>query len=350
MSDTIFNDAKVIDAVQALEASDKKTIVILDQENRICGTITDGDIRRCLLAGGSLSSDISLAWNETPLIANDAASAGELMRVVRNARVRCLPVVDADGRFVKLIDSYEIFSDISEGAIGEVFDFAVIMAGGEGVRLRPYTEHLPKPMVPIGGMPIIERQINRLKAANIKRVYLSVNYLSGVIEDYFRDGSDFGVEISYLHETEKLGTGGSLSLLPDVSNKPILVMNGDVLSNIDYHAIGQFHHRHQPKISVAAVNHEITIPFGVIEADGPFVTGFAEKPVKLYFCNAGIYVLSPELLGESLPEAPFNMTDIVEKYLRSPKQVAVFPIHEYWSDIGTPDDLERARALFETKD
>lgn len=350
MSDTLFDNAKVIDAVQALEASAKKTIVILNNENRICGTVTDGDIRRCLLAGGSLSSNIGLALNETPLVANEGMSIGELMRVVRNARVRCLPVVDSDGRFVKLVDSQEMFSGSPDAAIGAEFDFAVIMAGGEGQRLRPYTEHLPKPMVPIGGTPIIERQISRLRAANIKKIYLSVNYLSDIIEDYFRDGADFGVQISYLHETEKLGTGGSLSLLPDVAEKPILVMNGDVLSNIDYHAMGQFHQRHQAKVSVAAVNHEITIPFGVIEADGPYISGFIEKPVKRFFCNAGIYVLSPELLGASLPDAPFNMTDIVEKYINVPNQVAVFPIHEYWSDIGTPDDLKRARALYQTKD
>ena len=226
------------------------------------------------------------------------------------------------------------------------FAFAVIMAGGEGMRLRPITDTIPKPMVDIGGVPLLERQIQRLDKVGVRKVYLSVNYLSHVIEDHFGDGRDFGIEIRYLREQEKLGTAGALSLLPEKPTAPIIVMNGDILTTSDFGSLYAFHQAHDAQITVAAVDYRVNIPYGVINAEGASVKGLAEKPSQRFLCNAGIYAVSPEAL-ELLQDTRYcNMTDIVESCLNKELPVAVFPVHEYWSDIGTPDDLEKARIVF----
>lgn len=171
------------------------------------------------------------------------------------------------------------------------------MAGGEGMRLRPLTETIPKPMVDIGGVPLIERQIQRLVRAGIRRAYISVNYLSHIIEKHFGDGVDFGLEICYLREQEKLGTAGALSLLPERPVAPIIVMNGDILTTSDFGSLYAFHNNYSAQVTVAAVDYRVNIPYGVIRAEGPYVTELAEKPSQRFLCNAGIYAVSPLALG-----------------------------------------------------
>ena len=226
------------------------------------------------------------------------------------------------------------------------FSFAVIMAGGAGTRLRPLTDTIPKPMVKIGGVPLLERQIRRLVKVGVHRVYISVNYLGHIIEEYFDDGSEFGIEICYLREQERLGTAGALTLLPECPNGPIIVMNGDILTTSDFDSFYSFHVAHDAKITVAAVDHRVHIPYGVIRSEGPFITELVEKPSERFLCNAGIYALSPEVLSLLPRNILSNMTDLVDICLANQLPVAVFPVHEYWNDIGTPDDLERARIHF----
>ena len=222
----------------------------------------------------------------------------------------------------------------------------VILAGGLGTRFSEETVLKPKPMVDICGVPLLERQIQRLAKAGLKRVYISVNYLSHVIEDHFGDGASFGLEIRYLRELQKLGTGGALSLLPERPDAPIVVMNGDILTTSDFGSLNAFHCNHAAEITVAAVDYRINIPFGVIQNEGSYVTGLTEKPSQRFLCNAGIYVLAPAAL-DLLPNGkPFNMTDLIDACLAMGRPVAIFPVHEYWSDIGTPADLDKARSLF----
>lgn len=337
--------APLVEAVRAIEVSRRRIAVVVSNDCRLMGTLTDGDVRRCLLAGGSLATPVSEAMNRNPLSAPSGSSESYLLDIMRRGNILAVPLVDASGRFDMLVH----LTDLSpaEDARGVTnFASAVIMAGGEGMRLRPVTENIPKSMVDIGGVPLLERQIQRLAKAGLKRVYLSVNYLSHIIEDYFGDGSRFGLEILYLREKEKLGTGGALSLLPARPDSPILVMNGDILTTSDFGSLYAFHRTHMAEVTVAAVDYRIQIPFGVINNEGPYVTGLVEKPSQRFLCNAGIYVVSPPALDLVPHGKPFNMTDLIDACLAASRQVAIFPVHEYWSDIGTPADLDKARSLF----
>jgi dTDP-glucose pyrophosphorylase len=337
--------APLVAAVRAIEVSRRRIAVVVSNDRRLMGTLTDGDVRRCLLAGGSLATPVSEAMNRNPLSAPSGSSESYLLDIMRRGNILAVPLVDASGRFDKLVH----LTDLSpaEDARGvTIFASAVIMAGGEGMRLRPVTEKIPKSMVDIGGVPLLERQIQRLAKAGFKRVYLSVNYLSHIIEDYFGDGSSFGLEILYLREKEKLGTGGALSLLPARPDSPILVMNGDILTTSDFGSLYAFHHAHMAEVTVAAVDYRIQIPFGVIHNKGPYVTGLVEKPSQRFLCNAGIYVVSPPALDLVPHGKPFNMTDLIDACLAASRPVSIFPVHEYWSDIGTPADLDKARSLF----
>ena len=339
-------EAPLIDAVRAIEVSRRRMAVVVAGDGRLMGTLTDGDIRRHLLAGGGLDAPVSMAMNSSPLTVEIGGADGYMRDLMRAGNVLALPLVDQNGKFSRLIHLMDLEQVDSQdgGKLG--FSFAVIMAGGEGTRLRPLTEAIPKPMVRIGGVPLLERQIQRLAKVGINRAYIAVNYLSHIIEDYFKDGQDFGLEIFYLREQEKLGTAGALSLLPEPPDGPIIVMNGDILTTSDFDSLYAFHINQGAKITVAAIDHRVSIPYGVIRADGPFVTGLVEKPSERFLCNAGIYVIAPDVLS-LLPKGKWsNMTDLIDECLSNKLPVAVFPVHEYWNDIGTPDDLERARAYF----
>lgn len=340
-------EASLMDAVRAIEASRRRMAIVVAGDGALLGTITDGDIRRHLLAGGSLDALVSKAMNPSPLSAEVGSSEGYMKDMMRRGNVIALPLVSQDGKFLRLIHLMDLEMEDAQASNGlPGFSFAVIMAGGEGTRLRPLTEDIPKPMIEISGVPLLERQIQRLANAGIKRAYISVNYLSHIIEDYFGDGHNFGIEIRYLREKEKLGTAGALSLLPEHPEGPIMVMNGDILTTSNFDSLHSFHMIHGAKITVAAVDHRVDIPYGVIRADGPFVTGLVEKPSERFLCNAGIYAVSPEVLDLLRKGERSNMTDLIDACLARKLPVAVFPVHEYWNDIGTPADLEKARTHF----
>jgi dTDP-glucose pyrophosphorylase len=341
----LLSQDPLVEAIRAIEASHKRIAVVVSETGKLIGTLTDGDIRRCLLVGGSLQTTVAEAMNANPITAIYGASHRYLLDIMRHGNIRAVPLVDDVGRFIKLVhstdlDPKEMVSDKSP------FEFAVIMAGGEGRRLGSITEKIPKPMVDIGGAPLLERQVKRLAVVGLKRIYISVNYLHNVIEDHFGDGSCFGVEIRYLRENKKMGTGGALALLPERPTEPIVVMNGDIITTSDFSSLGAFHLRHGAVITLAAVEYCVKIPLGVIEHSGSDVLGLVEKPSQRFLCNAGIYALDPSALDDLQALESFNMTDMVHRLLSAGRKVAVFPVHEYWSDIGTPADLDRARSLF----
>lgn len=346
MSDTKLNsDAPLMEAVRAIEASQRRMAVVLSKDGSLLGTLTDGDVRRCLLAGGNLETPVSKAMNPNPLVAEQGSSNRYLLDMMQHGNVMVIPLIDSNRCFVRLVHLMDLAPDEQFGDVSG-YSFAVIMAGGEGTRLRPLTEIIPKPMVDIGGVPLLERQIHRLVKAGLQRAYISVNYLSHIIEDHFGNGDSFGIEINYLREQEKLGTAGALSLLPEQPDKPVLVMNGDILTNSDFGSLLSYHEDHNAEITVAAVAYKVSIPFGVINANGPMITSVNEKPSQHFLCNAGIYAVSPESLTLVPNSVHFNMTDLVDACLAASHNVAVFPVHEFWSDIGTHADLEKARELF----
>ena len=337
------SSSSLMEAVKSIELSRRRTAVVVDSGNKLLGTLTDGDVRRCLLSGGSLDTTVNEAMNKNPVFVDDGSPSVYILDLMRKHNILAVPVVDKSKGFLRLVHISELDFSANNSDNLSKFEFAVIMAGGEGMRLRPITSTIPKPMVDIAGAPLLERQVESLAKAGLKRIYLSVNYLSHVIEDYFEDGHRFGIEIRYLRENEKLGTAGSLSLLPEVPKKPIIVMNGDILTTTDFASFYTFHCSHEAAVTIAAVDYRVSIPYGVINVEGAYATKIVEKPSQRFLCNAGIYALSPKVLESLVVHEHLNMTDIVSQCFDSGLSVSVFPVHEYWSDIGTPDDLDKAR-------
>ncbi len=347
MSDVQLSpDAPLMAAVRAIESSRRRIAIVVGPDGRLLGTLTDGDIRRCLLDGGTLETPVARAMNSQPVTAKLDSADSLLLDLMRRGNILAIPQVDDAKIFRRLVHLTDLSEESRDAKKTSAFEFAVIMAGGEGIRLRPLTEKIPKPMVDIGGLPLLERQIQRLVRNGVRRVYISVNYLRNVIEDHFGDGTGFDIEIRYLREEEKLGTAGALSLLPEKPSGSILVMNGDILTTSSFDNLYSFHQSNSAYVTVAAVDYRVNIPYGVIHAEGQFIRRLEEKPSQRFFCNAGIYAVSPQTLDLIKKAKHCNMTDVVETCLSRDFPVAVFPVHEYWSDIGTPDDLEKARTFF----
>ena len=344
---TLPLNARLIDAVRVIESTAKRLAVVLSDDQQVLGTLTDGDVRRSLLHGGTLDMSVAAVMNREPITADVDSSDNYLIQLLSEHNIRSLPLVDHEGRYIRVVHLSELQEDEEDEGIQQTFAAAVIMAGGEGTRLRPLTETIPKPMVDINGVPLLERQIHKLKKAGIRQIFISVNYLKQVIIDHIGDGSDYGVEVRYLHEDKKLGTAGALALMPDLQkSEPIIVMNGDVLTTSDFVHLYHFHVEHESTITISAIDYHVEIPYGVVACEGVSVTELLEKPSQRFFCNAGIYALSPSALTHVPRNEFFHMTDLVEKCLETDLPVAVFPVHEYWSDIGTPADLDRAREEF----
>jgi dTDP-glucose pyrophosphorylase len=329
------------DAVGAIEEGRRGIAVIVDGRNILVGTVTDGDIRRSILAGYDLDSAVEEAMNQSPITAPVGSSKSLLADLLIDHSLEALPLIDQQGHFVEIVHIRELKPETKEGG-GEDFSAAVIMAGGEGRRLQPLTDNKPKPLIEVGGMPMIERQVRDLVRARIPQIYISVNYLGHMIEEHFGDGSRFDTKITYLHEKQKMGTAGALSLLPETPSAPILVMNGDVLTTPNFQNLLLYHRNNNSILTVAATEYKIEIPYGVLETEGALVTGIAEKPSQRFLCNAGIYVISPDALLLMPENIPCDMPDLLNAVMQTTNNVCVFPIHEYWADVGNTRDLERA--------
>ena len=339
--------ATLLDAVQAIEISPRRMTVVVDTKNQLLGTLTDGDIRRHLLVGGSLNDLASTAMNKSPITALKGSPNTKIKNLMRLHNVIALPIVDAGNSYLDLVHLVDLIDDFEVGkVISETFLFAVIMAGGEGSRLRPLTTATPKSMIKVGNFPIIEHQIRNLSSMGIKQIFISINYLGEVIEKYFENGESFGVKIDYLREEKKRGTAGALSMLPQTPSTPILVMNGDIFTASDFNALFTYHKSTNSQLTIGAVDYRIEIPFGVITMEGENVREILEKPSQRYMCSAGIYAISPQALNMIPKVGVYNMTDLISSCLSKGMSVGAFPIHEYWTDIGTTDDLEKARLRF----
>ena len=350
MNDGLISPNETLyDAIRVIEESAKRLAVVIAADGFVIGTLTDGDIRRCLLSGGKLDTSVKKAMNPNPVLAPATSTDAYIVELLVRHHLRALPLVSSSGKYVRAVHISDLqpFDD-PDTAVGK-FELAVLMAGGEGKRLRPLTENLPKPMVEIGGIPILERQIRRLGKSGIKLIYISTNYLSAIIEEHFGDGSRFGVSIAYLRETRKMGTAGSLGLLPVRPGGPILVMNGDIMTTSDFGHLYNFHIEQKSSITVGVVNYHVEIPYGIIDCNGPDFVGIQEKPSQQFLCNAGIYAMSPDVLSELRAEVYIDMPDLLQKCQAKNMPVAVFPIHEFWTDIGTKADLVNARRVFSRK-
>jgi len=326
----------VRDALKYLEEKAFKVIMVVDPDYKLLGTVTDGDIRRGFLCGASLDSPLSEVMNASPKFMPSNLDRASIRDHMQARTLRYMPLVDEAGRVVGLetIDPLLLHKKRD--------NWVILMAGGLGTRLHPHTETCPKPMLKIGGRPVLEIILDRFISHGFYRFYISVNYLASMVMDYFGDGKDFGVEIRYLHEQKRLGTAGSMSLIPESPEEPVIVMNGDVLTLVDFESLLNFHEEHQSEATMGVREYDYQIPYGVVSTDKHHISTIREKPIERYYVNSGIYVLNPEILEMVPPNQFFDMPDLYRMALEEKRAVMAFPIREYWLDIGNVEDLERA--------
>lgn len=318
--------------------------LVVDAHGRLISTITDGDLRRAILAGMDLHQPVR-EWlgrsskPRTPVTASAGMPRRELLRLMRKVELRHIPLLDGTGRVVDLACLSDLIPTRQADELGLS---AVVMAGGQGTRLRPLTEHTPKPMLPVGEKPVIERIVGQLRDAGIRRLHLATHYKADVFSDHFGSGAAFGVAINYVAEEVPLGTAGVLSTLRD-GKESLLVVNGDILTRLNYRAFVEFHRENGADMTVGLRRYDIDIPYGVVQTDGIVVQGLQEKPTQKLFVNAGIYLVEPAA-AQYVPDGKrFDMTDLIAALLSDGRRVVGFPIGEYWLDIGKPDDYERAQ-------
>ncbi len=329
------------DVLQIIDQAAIQIAIITDEEGYLQGTVTDGDIRRGILDGVGLEDPVSTVMTEDPITSSPQEDRQSLVNTMRARRIHQIPLVDDKGRVVGI----EVLDDLLEPEARP--NPVVLMAGGLGTRLRPLTKDCPKPLLEVGDKPILETILEGFIAHGFHRFYLSVNYKAGMIEDYFGDGSDWGVDISYVHEEKRLGTAGPLSLLPERPDETMIVMNGDLLTKLNYAHLLDFHREHDVAATMCVREHETQVPYGVIETDDQYMEGIEEKPTERYFVNAGIYVLEPETLDYVPENEFFDMPDLFEQIIEEGGEATVFPVREYWQDVGRREDFQRVNGEYE---
>jgi dTDP-glucose pyrophosphorylase len=332
----IPEDASIREAIATLDRTAMQIIFVVNTNRKVIGSVTDGDIRRGLLAGHSLGESVSLVMQRDFYSLPKETGQKHAHRVMREKQFRHIPLLDDDGRLHQLAITSGFLPNIGRP------NRIVIMAGGEGKRLRPLTQNCPKPMLSIGGKPLLEIMIEQCIDAGFSQFTLSVNYLKEQIISYFGNGRKWGVNIDYLEEDKPLGTVGALASLNNVSDEPLLVINGDVLTKINFAELLKFHGECESAATICVRQHSVTIPFGVVNMNGHKVSSLQEKPTLSEYVSAGIYVLSPELLGLIPKDSFFDMPQLIQESIEARHTVNAFPIHEYWLDVGHPETLAQA--------
>ncbi len=333
-------DRTVMEALSVMDQSALQIGLVVDENRRLLGTVTDGDVRRALLAGKDLKSPVSEVMFTGFTYASPDDSDERVLALMRAKDLRQVPVLDAGGRVVGL----RLLKDMV--GLRKRDNLVVLMAGGEGARLRPLTENRPKPMLHVAGKPVLQTIIENFAAQGFNRFFVSVNYLGQMIEDHFGNGASLGVSIRYLKEERKLGTGGALGLLPERPDAPFFVMNSDLLTTVGFSKILDFHLANRAQATMCVRQYQFEVPYGVVRATGHRLLGLDEKPVHKFFVNAGIYVLEPDALA-LVPKNEFlDMPTLFSRIMEKGGQCAVFPICEYWLDIGHREDYERAKGEF----
>ena len=329
--------ATITDAVQVLNDASLRLVLVLDQQKKILGTVTDGDIRRGLIRQLGMSTPISAIMNRTPVTVNSHMGRTSMIQLMREKDIFQLPVVRSDGTVVgvEFLQSLTVQPTVQ--------NVAVLMAGGFGKRLQPLTETTPKPMLKVGSKPILEIIVEQLADSGFRKIFISVFYKAGLVQEYFGRGEKWGVEIDYLVEESPLGTAGALSLLPgDIGTNPVLVMNGDILTRVDFSKLIQFHEEQQCRLTVGVREYDFQVPYGVISIKENRILQVTEKPIHTFFVNAGIYVMDHALIDRGNRHSRCDMTEVIEKQLSANQSVNAFPIHEYWIDIGMIEQYEQA--------
>lgn len=325
----------LLETMKIIDDSSLQFAVVVDEEQHLLGTVTDGDIRRGILRGEGLDVKITSIMNPNPITAKGGQRYHKYKQLMKSKMLKQLPIVDEDNRIINILFADNIETTLNKNTV-------VLMLGGLGTRLRPLTNDTPKPMLRVGNKPILETIIEGFKQYGYTNFIFSVNYKKEVIQDYFQNGEAFDVTIEYIEEDKKMGTAGALSLLKKRPTKPFFVMNGDLLTQINFDQLMQFHMNHNSIATMCVREYEYQIPYGVIETDGTDLVTIREKPIHRSFVNAGIYVLNPEVFNYIPHNEYYDMPTLFEQLIDKNKKTSVFPIHEYWLDIGRMDDFNKA--------
>ncbi|MDN3700471.1 nucleotidyltransferase family protein [Vibrio artabrorum] len=329
----------ILEALDIINKEALRVALVIDKSNHLVGIVTDGDIRRGLLNKLSLTDPIAMVMNTSPTVANVGTKRDELIDLMESKGILSIPLIN-DGQVVGL--------ETLQGALSKpkYQNPVFIMAGGFGTRLKPLTDSCPKPMLKIGDKPILETVIRSFTKAGFVNFYISTHYMPEQIQNHFGDGSDLGINITYIHENEPLGTGGALGLLPDdlPEGLPLIMINGDVLTKVDFQRLLEFHIDHNADATMCVREYDYQIPYGVINGEGNKITSMVEKPIQRFFVNAGIYVVSPQVIDSVPKNHRIDMPTLLEQHMNERNNVLMFPIHEYWLDIGRMDDFNRAQA------
>lgn len=333
-------NATIKEALKIIDSGAMQIALVVDDSDTLVGTLTDGDVRRGLLKGLDLDSSIESITFTTPTIAMISDTKEEILKIALAKKLHQIPIVDASGKIVGIQRIEELIKP------KEKTNKVVLMVGGLGTRLRPLTEDTPKPMLKVGNKPILQTIVEKFAEYGYTNIVMCVNYKSHVIQDYFGDGSEFGVNIEYILEEQRMGTAGALSLLREKPTEPFFVMNGDLLTNVNFEHLHDFHLSNNSLGTMCVREYDFQVPYGVVNIDGSKILSIEEKPVHKFFVSAGIYMLSPDAL-EYIPANEFyDMPTLFDKFISEKKNAISFPLREYWLDIGRMSDFERANSEY----
>lgn len=332
----IKQDATIKEVMGIIDENLIGGVFIIDNENRVKGVMTDGNIRRALLKGYNMDEGITGLYSESYKYVNKFVSKKKVKELMLKYKIRQVPVVDDENRIVDLYFLDDVISYDKKD------NYVFILAGGLGTRLRPLTDNIPKPMLKVGKKPILEHIIEQFKEYGYKNFIISLNYKGNVIEEYFGDGKNLDINIEYVRETKKLGTAGSIKLAENKLDKPFIVINGDILTGIDFDGFFNYHMKNKHDITVGVRNYDMKIPYGVIVMEDKLIKSLQEKPSYNFYINSGVYVLNKSVVKHIPKDKEYNMTDLIEKVIELGGRCGTYSITEYWSDIGQIDDFKKA--------
>jgi dTDP-glucose pyrophosphorylase len=330
-------NVSLIECMRSMNTTGAGIALAVDSAFKLIGTISDGDIRKALVNGCSLDSPITPHINRNCFYVLSTVPRAEVLDVMQARRFEQVPILNEKGIVTGLHLLHDILGNITRP------NWAIVMAGGKGKRLRPLTENIPKPMIKVAGRPILERIILHLVSYGIRRIFLSVNHLAQMIEDYFKDGSKFGTKIEYIREDDPLGSGGAISLLPEIPEQALLVLNGDLIVDTNFADMIDFHNKNNFYATMGVYTYFHQVPFGCVEIQDNRLAALEEKPILEKIVNAGIYVLSPRAVSVIPKNTHFPITTLFENALKNNLNCGIFHIEEEWHDIGSPHQLLQAR-------
>lgn len=340
---SLRSESSIRDAMRSLDKGSLRICLLVNEKNQLLGTVTDGDIRRALLRNAHMEDPVSQVMNTQPVTATNTSSREQRLKLMNQHDLTALPIIDNDNKVVGLETLHQAMAPQQHD--NPVF----IMAGGFGTRLQPLTDHCPKPMLRVGDKPMLEHLISQFINLGFSNFYISTHYLPEVIHNHFGDGSKWQVSIHYVHESQPLGTGGALGLLPkNLPDMPLIMMNGDVLTKLNYAHLLQHHLNNTFDATVCVREDEHRVPFGVIETENQLITNVVEKPTYRYKINTGIYILNPEIVHSVQPDQRIDLPTLLEQHRHQGKRIGTYTSYDYWLDIGQMKDYQKAQSDIET--